>query len=76
MNSKIGSGLVLFAVLMALSLGVAFAEQEAADNTTMEENATLNNTSINDSLNMTNETMMNETLDNETMDEEAVEEAE
>jgi hypothetical protein len=55
--SKITSGIVLFSLLMALSLGVAFAESEVAEtgnvdaNNTTEENNTsvtmpLNNTTI------------------------------
>ncbi|HNY35338.1 MAG TPA: hypothetical protein PKK68_11825 [Methanothrix soehngenii] len=55
--SKIASGLVLFSLLLALSIGVAFAESEVAEtgnmdanNTTEENNTTvvvpLNNTTI------------------------------
>jgi hypothetical protein len=74
MKCKLGSGLVLFAVLMALSLGLAFAEQEIAEDTGADENATLNNTSINESMNLTNETMMNETLENLTISNETMQE--
>jgi hypothetical protein len=73
--SKITSGIVLFSLLMALSLGVAFAESEVAvtENETMNESM---NESVNATMNATmNETMENETMENETMDE-AVEEPE
>ncbi len=52
--SKITNGLVLFSLLMALSLGVAYAESEVA----ATENVTEANASINESVNETlNETM-------------------
>jgi len=38
--SKITSGIVLFSLLMALSLGVAFAESEVAETMNVNENAT------------------------------------
>ena len=38
--SKITSGIVLFSLLMALSLGVAFAESEVAVTENVTENAT------------------------------------
>ena len=37
--SKITSGIVLFSLLMALSLGVAFAESEVAATENVTENA-------------------------------------
>ncbi len=69
--SKIANGLVLFSLLMALSLGVAFAESEmAANETVTEENASVN-ASVNETLNETiNATATNETLVNETAAEE------
>jgi hypothetical protein len=42
--SKITSGIVLFSLLMALSLGVAFAESEVAATENVTENATENAT--------------------------------
>ncbi len=67
MTSKIASGLVLFSLLMALSLGVAFAEKEKAVST---GNTTLkNNTTMNESMNKTLNQTMNKTLTNETMNE-------
>jgi hypothetical protein len=61
MSSKIGAGLMLFFLLMALSLGVAFAEK---GNVTSSANATLkNNTTMNESMNNT----LNQTITNETM---------
>jgi len=36
--SKVTSGIVLFSLLMALSLGVAFGEDEAAEETVVEIN--------------------------------------
>ncbi len=71
---KIANGLVLFSVLMALSLGVAFADQEIAENETANESACDVNATINESLNLTNETLENATLENETVEEVAVEE--
>ena len=59
--SKITSGIVLFSLLMALSLGVAFAESEVVAVENATENATLNETAnitINDTVNATiNETV-------------------
>ena len=52
--SKITSGIVLFSLLMALSLGVAFAESEVAP-MNVTENATMNAT-INATENVTVET--------------------
>ncbi len=42
--SKMTSGIVLFSLLMALSLGVAFAESEVAATENVTENATENAT--------------------------------
>lgn len=42
--SKISSGFMLFALLMALSLGVVFNEARAAENVNASENATINAT--------------------------------
>lgn len=75
MTSKIGAGLVLFSLLMAFSLGVAFAEKEktvSTENMTLKNNTTMNesiNVTLNQTMNktLTNETMMNKTLINETM---------
>jgi hypothetical protein len=68
MSSKIGTGLVLFSLLMALSLGVAFAEMgniTSTENMTMKNNTTLNESMNNNTLNMTmNNTMTNETMNN------------
>jgi hypothetical protein len=79
--SKIASGIVLFSLLMALSLGVAFGMSEVAvtENETMNEsvNVTMNET-INATMNETINATMNETINatmNETMDE-TVEETE
>lgn len=71
---KTANGLVLFSVLMALSLGVAFADQEIAENETANETAGEVNATINESMNLTNETLENVTLENETLEEVAVEE--
>lgn len=54
--SKITSGIVLFSLLMALSLGVAFAESEVAETENVTENATENvteNVTINATENVT-----------------------
>ncbi len=53
--SKITSGFVLFSLLMALSLGVAFAESEVAETENMDANNTTeeNNTSVSIPLNNT-----------------------
>ncbi len=53
--SKIANGLVLFSLLLALSLGVAFAGEEPAANDTVNGNVT------NESINNTNETALNNT---------------
>lgn len=62
--SKIANGLVLFSLLLALSLGVAYAESEVA----ATENVTENETAVNETANAT----LNETL-NATGNETAVE---
>jgi hypothetical protein len=51
--SKITSGVVLFSLLMALSLGVAFAESEVAETMNVTENAT-NVTNVTNNTNLTN----------------------
>jgi hypothetical protein len=51
--SKISSGIVLFSLLMALSLGVAFAESEVAETMNVTENAT-NVTNVTNNTNITN----------------------
>ncbi len=68
MVSKIGSGLVLLSLLMALTLGVAFAaEKMASENTTAKnvtENMTKNvteNMTKNTTTNMTKNTTINAT---------------
>jgi hypothetical protein len=68
--SKITNGFVLFSLLMAFSLGVAFAESEMAAN----ETVTVNNTTVNESVNETLNQTMNETA-NETINETATEAA-
>jgi hypothetical protein len=50
--SKVTSGIVLFSLLMALSLGVAFAEDEAAEETVVE----INDTNVTNATNETNTT--------------------
>lgn len=60
MKSTIKSGLVLFSFMMALTMGVAFADKEIAANAT--QNATMENETL------TNVTMENETLGNDTLD--------
>ena len=49
--SKIANGIVLFSLLMALSLGVAFAESEVA----ATESAAEENVSVNESANETHQ---------------------
>ena len=56
--SKITSGIVLFSLLMALSLGVAFAESEVA----VTENETMNATDEHNHANATINATMNETI--------------
>jgi hypothetical protein len=56
--SKITNGIVFFSLLMALSLGVAFAESEVAASESVAEE--------NDSLNMSANETLNETI-NETV---------
>ncbi|MBS1193534.1 MAG: hypothetical protein H6R31_468 [Methanomicrobia archaeon] len=70
--SKVTSGIVLFSLLMALSLGVAFGEDDAAVVEEATENATENttinttiNTSINTTDNVTIETSEIETITTE-----------
>ena len=61
MVSKIGCGLVLFSLLMALTLGVAFAaEKMTSDSKNVTENMTKNVTE-NMTKNMTTNTTMNMT---------------
>ena len=50
--SKVTSGIVLFSLLMALSLGVAFGEDEAAEETVVE----INETNVTNATNETNTT--------------------
>jgi hypothetical protein len=50
--SKVTSGIVLFSLLMALSLGVAFGMDEAAEETVVEINET-NATNVSNVTNMT-----------------------
>lgn len=57
--SKIAAGLVLFSLLMALSLGVAFAEKETAAN----ETNNMNNTSAMEPLNNTTMPANNTTVE-------------
>ena len=65
--SKITNGIVFFSLLMALSLGVAFAESEvAASENVTEENASLNmsdNETINETVNETVNTTENITIE-------------
>ena len=56
--SKVTSGIVLFSLLMALSLGVAFGEDEAADGTVVE----INDTNVSNATNDTNVTNMTEDM--------------
>ncbi len=70
--SKIANGLVLFSLLMALSLGVVYAESSMGNNDTLLGN----NTSINESLNKTFNESVNKTLNesiNKTLNESAEE---
>ncbi|OPY54797.1 MAG: hypothetical protein A4E49_00808 [Methanosaeta sp. PtaU1.Bin112] len=63
--SKINSGLVLFSLLMALSLGVAIGEEVVA-NENVSENATENaseNLTINDTDNATIEVAENDSVE-------------
>jgi hypothetical protein len=55
--SKITNGFVLFSLLIALSLGVAYAESEVA----ATGNATEVNTSVNESVNATHNETLNAT---------------
>lgn len=50
--SKIATGLVLFSLLMALSLGVAFAEKTVEGNAS--ENVSLNNTTSTENVSINN----------------------
>lgn len=68
--SKATSGIVLFSLLMALSLGVAFGEDEAADEPVVETIADANNTTTN------NTTGNNTTIETIEVDEVAEEDAE
>ena len=56
--SKVTSGIVLFSLLMALSLGVAFGEDEAAEETVVE----INDTNVTNATNETNVTNMTEDM--------------
>lgn len=56
--SKVTSGIVLFSLLMALSLGVAFCEDEAADGTVVE----INDTNVSNATNDTNVTNVTEDM--------------
>ena len=56
--SKATSGIVLFSLLMALSLGVAFGEDEAAEETVVE----INDTNVTNATNETNVTNMTEDM--------------
>ena len=56
--SKATSGIVLFSLLMALSLGVAFGEDEAAVETVVE----INETNVTNATNETNVTNMTEDM--------------
>jgi|GEM_PF-713857 hypothetical protein len=62
--SKMTSGIVLFSLLMALSLGVAFAESEVVATENATENATVNetaNVTINETVNATINATINNT---------------
>ena len=64
--SKATSGIVLFSLLMALSLGVAFAEDEAAEESVVE----INDTNVTNATNVTNVTnVTNITEDVEIVDD-------
>ena len=56
--SKVTSGIVLFSLLMALSLGVAFGEDEAAEEAVVE----INDTNVTNATNETNVTNMTEDM--------------
>ena len=56
--SKATSGIVLFSLLMALCLGVAFGEDEAAEETVVE----INETNVTNATNETNVTNMTEDM--------------
>ena len=56
--SKVTSGIVLFSLLMALSLGVAFGEDEAAEETVVE----INDTNVSNATNDTNVTNVTEDM--------------
>ncbi len=60
--SKATSGIVLFSLLMALSLGVAFGEDEAAEETVVEINDT-NLTNATNATNLTNVTNMTDDVE-------------
>ncbi len=60
--SKATSGIVLFSLLMALSLGVAFGSDEAADETVVEINDT-NLTNATNATNLTNVTNMTDDVE-------------
>ncbi|MDD4162191.1 MAG: hypothetical protein PHW87_06895 [Methanothrix sp.] len=71
--SKIASGIVLFSLLMALSLGVAFAESEVAE-TNVTENVTINvteNVTINATENVTINATENVTVETTEVKEDA-----
>ncbi len=71
MVSKIGSALVLFSLLMALTLGVAFAVEKTASDNNVTKNATENmtkNVTKNETKNMTENETVNMTK-NETENE-------
>ena len=57
--SKVTSGIVLFSLLMALSLGVAFAEDQAAEETVVE----INDTNVTNATNETNTTEVVEVVE-------------
>jgi hypothetical protein len=56
--SKVTSGIVLFSLLMALSLGVAFGMDEAAEETVVE----INETNVTNATNVSNVTNMTEDM--------------
>ena len=56
--SKATSGIVLFSLLMALSLGVAFGEDEAAEETVVE----INETNVTNATNVSNVTNMTDDM--------------
>lgn len=57
--SKVTSGIVLFSLLMALSLGVAFGEDEAAEETVVE----INETNVTNATNVSNVTNMTDDIE-------------